>query len=452
MFQRLTVFLFVLLSATLLFTPTVTYAGSCSGGCGDCGDCGDGLKVKAEFRWRGEIDGRDFDSDTDMATYSSLRTRLGLNFKMGNTSSFLQFQYPHKLGWNSSNLDTDVNHDVHQAYLKMKGGCCDAFSIKIGRTEMAYGDQRLIGSVGWDNVGRVFDGIIFNYYKKGLFWTDLFFTKQVERSDPDSDSGKERDDLFLGMWGAFTPLNINVFFLHNRDAAGRDTTISSDGQDTTVSTWGTTLSRNTLGLHYWKAYDSGFMALLDFAYQMGKKYTDPGNSDSASDIAAWMLVAGAWYKLDMGPGFTIGAGIDMISGDDPDTEEFEAFDNLYYTGHKWRGKMDYFIASNDEGLRDIFFTLKMNCPIRENAFMMLTFHNFAPSQDYTNDQNEKVTAYGNEIDLVRVCKLSDSFILEMGVGYFMPSENWLGDDADNSLWLYMQLQTKFMHMFPFEKK
>jgi len=30
-------------------------------------------------------------------------------------------------------------------------------SLKIGRQELIYGDERLIGAFGWNNIGRVFD-------------------------------------------------------------------------------------------------------------------------------------------------------------------------------------------------------------------------------------------------------------------------------------------------------
>src|SRR5688572_23702607 len=47
--------------------------------------------------------------------------------------------------------------ELHQAYFTIGNHKKFPLSAKIGRQEMIYGDERLIGAVGWNNIGRTFD-------------------------------------------------------------------------------------------------------------------------------------------------------------------------------------------------------------------------------------------------------------------------------------------------------
>lgn len=405
-----------------------------------CEECEDGFKIITDFRWRGEADGKDFNSDTDLAVWSTLRARLGIRYKLENVSSFFQLQYPHKLGWNSNTLATNYNADVHQAYLNVSNLFMEGLYLRVGRTELSYGDERLIGSVDWSNIGRVFDGMIFTYYVEDQYWADVFVTQQIERSNTKPDTsvagkGFEKDDLFLGCWGMHIPLKVNVFFFHNRNA----------GQNT-AGGWATNYRLSTMGIHYSNHYkDMGVKALFDFAMQIGTRKNLSVSPATETDISAVMFVIGAWYSLDIDPLESVGAGIDFSSGDNDATDDKNTtFNNLYYTGHKWRGYMDYFTGSGNQGLRDIFVDLKMKCILTEDAYWKLTFHNFTSHAKYASEvDNSEANVLGNEIDLTFTYEIQDNLKLHSGVGYFMPSEDWKGEDADNSLWAFLQLQAHF---------
>jgi len=32
-------------------------------------------------------------------------------------------------------------------------------SLKVGRQELSYGEERLVGAFAWNNIGRVFDAV-----------------------------------------------------------------------------------------------------------------------------------------------------------------------------------------------------------------------------------------------------------------------------------------------------
>ncbi len=62
------------------------------------------------------------------------------------------------------------------------------------------------------------------------------------------------------------------------------------------------------------------------------------------------------YKFDSPVKPTIGVGIDYLSGDDGTDDDYNVFNTLYATNHKYYGFMDYFInLPNDtygKGLMD----------------------------------------------------------------------------------------------------
>ena len=128
-------------------------------------DLGDKLQIGGEIRFRVEGDARDFDSDTDPHSYHYLRTRLALDFHADTRARvFIQAQDSRVLGQpTSGTLDNDDNLGIHQAFAHLDGYLTEGLYHCIGRFEYAKGNQRLLGTVGWHNVGRAWDGVMSGY-------------------------------------------------------------------------------------------------------------------------------------------------------------------------------------------------------------------------------------------------------------------------------------------------
>ncbi|MDP8205658.1 MAG: alginate export family protein [Candidatus Electryonea clarkiae] len=420
--------LYSLFVLSFLFIPVSLFAGEME----------DGFMVKGDFRWRAELDGRDFNSDTGPGNFSVLRSRLGMGLKQGDVCGFLQFQLPTQLGWNSSALATQGG-DFHQAYMKVNNFIRDGVSVKIGRMEMKYGDERIIGAVGWSNVGRVFEGIVIRNETE-TWWADLFYTNQVERYAGTLGAAEVPDDDFIGLWGEYKPLKLQAFFLSystaNPNAYG---TMQKD------------LAVNTIGVHYKNEYESKIGVTFDFANQMGKQKIFVPSTEI--DIAAWMLLLDISYKVDNELMPKIGGGIDLTTGDDTSSAKiYEGYTNGYYTAHKFRGYMDYFVADQSTGLRDVFLYAKFEP--RPDLKAVVKFHSFATNEKYPSAKDGSSTdALGSEIDIVVAHPLNDNLNALVGLGYFMPAADWqqIADpgsttgtrDADSGVWGFVQLQTKF---------
>src|SRR5207344_2328486 len=67
--------------------------------------------------------------------------------------------------------DRDLN--VHQAYFMVGNHKEFPLSLKLGRQELAYGDQRTLGPVRWNNNARTFDAVKIRW-QNPLFGADFF--------------------------------------------------------------------------------------------------------------------------------------------------------------------------------------------------------------------------------------------------------------------------------------
>ncbi len=124
-------------------------------------------EISAQFRARSEADLHRglpalSTNDDTLNIRSFLRTRLNFDFEKDSTTRlFIQIQDSRVYGsiaGTSGGLANDLNLGLHQAYLEFSHWIWNRLEGKIGRQELNYGNQRLLGAVGWHNVGRSFDG------------------------------------------------------------------------------------------------------------------------------------------------------------------------------------------------------------------------------------------------------------------------------------------------------
>lgn len=91
-------------------------------------------------------------------------TRLCIGFDMTPTSwfhAFVQARDSEVIGANPKNVTTSMKDvfDLSQAYVEFRDGENGWFSLKAGRQELFFGDERLIGRSDWSNASRSFDAV-----------------------------------------------------------------------------------------------------------------------------------------------------------------------------------------------------------------------------------------------------------------------------------------------------
>ncbi|XDD48380.1 alginate export family protein [Leptospira sp. WS39.C2] len=83
-------------------------------------------------------------------------------------------------GLSTANDATRQSTDVREAFVEIKNNFGLPLHVQAGRQILRYGDERLVGSLDWTNVGRSFDGLRFKWEDK-FFSSHLFVTSVSER-------------------------------------------------------------------------------------------------------------------------------------------------------------------------------------------------------------------------------------------------------------------------------
>src|SRR5262249_12014062 len=121
--------------------------------------------------------------------------------RVGYTADWFSF-FVEGRGSYTSNDDRDPNPesdgpiDLHQAYVTVGNHKQFPVSLKVGRQELSYGDERLIGAFDWNNIGRVFDAAKVRWQNE-WFAAD-FFTGRVILPDDNHFNQPNDYDWFSG--------------------------------------------------------------------------------------------------------------------------------------------------------------------------------------------------------------------------------------------------------------
>ena len=389
------------------------------------------VNFSGEIRLRGEYDNRDFTSETAGYNYSRLRTRLNIKSQPGeNVLLFAQIQDSRDFGTEDTSgyggtLSNSQNLDLHQGYFQIRKFIVPWLSVKAGRMTLAYGGQRLLGENPWSNTGRAFDAAMLTI-KINQVTLDMFNASLVESYQ----NGDENDgDQFLtGVWGHtkfHKSHNLNFYYLFD-----------ADKQRNEANDW--KLKRSTAGLRV--ESNVGDLGIeTEFNYQFGSMAYN-------SDISALYFISTLGYRFHhpWKPKFSI--GFDYLSGDDPNTEKFEAFNTLYPARHRFFGYMDYFKEfpkhTSNAGLNDLRFQASLSPTEKLN--LQVDVHLYHLSQRVMLPETGESENIGKELDLRVKYGYLKNVNFDFGIGAFFPEnvfKTWKG--SDTSVWFYGATSVSF---------
>lgn len=170
-------------------SATTTTAAAAAQTPGLAGEVNEALPAWVRFggeyrlRWEGRtgLGGKEDQDDS----YALSRLRLDLTFKLGeHWRVFLQGQDSQAFGYNTDPDPVAVENDLdlRQAYVEYRQREKTGWSVRAGRQELAYGDQRVVGSFVWSNVARTFDAVKVGYSDERLA-VDAFASSVVAVND-----------------------------------------------------------------------------------------------------------------------------------------------------------------------------------------------------------------------------------------------------------------------------
>lgn len=394
------------------------------------------LSWSGEIRVRSEADGRDFKSRTPMNAYTLLRTRVALEARPDeNVTAFVQLQDSRVFGEERdpagvfNTISNTKNLDLHQAYLKLDDFLVNGLSMKLGRIELTFGNERIVGAVGWNNISRAFDGGLIRWSgnKRSM---DLFVMNAGETTAPQAVAlpgnvtfARDEGQLFSGAYfstARLEPHRVDVYLFHRwirkRAVAGHDD-----------------LSRFTAGVLSKGSFGSLFYE-GEFAYQ--------GGSLSTSDVSASMITGAVGYATGSSILSSFAVGVDYLSGTPADSKVVKTFDPEFYTGHKFHGFMDYFgiipLTTQDRGLRDAYVR-SVSSPTSSST-VSLWVHDFATAESLGGR-----SSMGQEIDIVGTWRYNKHVAFEMGLSGFLPAEIMKSrfSGSDVSTWGYLSASVTF---------
>ncbi len=362
------------------------------------------LKIEAEYRLRSELrDGYKAlsDDNTDPAFITLQRTRLNFDYKTDKLTAYLSLQDGRV--WGDTKWGTDSpGVGIHQAYVKYK--MTEKIAIKLGRQEITYDKNRLMGVKNWGNTPLVHDAAILQYNNQDKTKADL-----VIGYNNDKDKNFE-SDYTVDMYKYLTVLRLYNKF---SDQLNLSFLTIIDGNQATAS-YRTVYARGTSGLYASLSINNITVDAMAY-YQYGK-------SGTGNNISACFFHLKPTLKIS--DNTKLSAGIDYMSGDNEldNNNKTNSFSTVFGDGHGYFGYMDYFtnIPSHTKngGLNDIF--LQANQTINNKITLSGAFHNFMLSNnilDASSTPTNPVAAkkhLGIEIDAVLAYKFYTNSTLSVG--------------------------------------
>lgn len=285
--------------------------------------------------------------------------------------------------------ERDGPMDLHQAFVFIGNHKEFPVSLKLGRQELVYGDQRLLGHLRWNNNARTFDAAKVRW-QNSLFGVDVF-TGGLVYNDHDNLNRANSQDRFSGAYFNFPTLAKNEIveaYLFARNVARGIATDNWTGisapfrfpgaQD--LYTAGLRIKSKPLAYDAW---DYG----IELMYQFGNRTAVFPAATVAAALTAPRLDQKAYAAVLTG-GYTwaehawqprLAVIYSYASGDKSSADgESNTFQNLFATTHLHYGYMD---LNSLQNLHD----LRVACAVKPRANLSLAAEVHFQFLDRTTD-------------------------------------------------------------------
>ncbi|MEM6646688.1 MAG: alginate export family protein [Bacteroidota bacterium] len=361
--------------------------------------------LSGEVRHRSTADARR--PSTSANNNHLLRTRLAVTFQPGDgMAALVQVQDARVFGGGDPSrgrgtLDASADAiGLHQAYVDIQDIGGTSTSVRFGRQELVLGNQRLIGSLGWSNVGRSFDAVSVRHAAQRV--TALAFAARLEQS-PDAVQNLAAVQATFDVAEGHALSGFAVYD-NNRASATADMAAFRP------------LERTTTGVRAngqqgsWR-YDAEVIG------QLGKNRAAPMNM---ADIRAYLVSAKVGRVFDLGLPLEVSGLYTILSGDaTPGDATRQTFNTLFATNHAFYGMMDYFpVTYAAQGLHDASLSARLR--LDPQTVLRADVHHFRVDQAVTPGDGRR--ALGQEVDLRLTHTFRTHLNIQAGVAVFRATE------------------------------
>ncbi len=336
--------------------------------------------------------------------------------------------------------NSDVNgFSLHQAWGEVIFS--KKLSVKLGRQEISYDDQRIFGSVGWTQQARSHDAAIIKYRPSKSEKIDVGFAYNANgESLFKTDYMVNNYQTFQYIWyhGQFHKTGISFLMLNNGMPFKKGTNSQKVVYSQTIGSR-VTFKKDALNFN------------VDFYYQGGKNKFDHA-------LSASYFSANVSYTLPKN--FTLGIGGEYLSGTSSKDQSLEntdhSFKPFYGTNHKFDGWMDYFYVGSymyNNGLIDI--NLPLIQKIQKLTLKLIPHYYIAAAKVSVKQMDGTWKGYNNalgaEIDFAASFNLSKGMIISGGYSQMIANETMEAlkggnyQNANNWAWLMFTFKPVFFN-------
>lgn len=407
------------------------------------------LRTRTEFR---DGQGSPLSKDLKPALFTSQRTRLNALFNSFRLKMTVSVQDVRVWGQDVSTINRTTTQDnnglmLHEAWAQIlltdTLAMHQSLNLKIGRQELVYDDQRLIGNLDWLQQGRRHDAAVLKYEnKKWMIHAGAAFNQNKENSSgtlynsvpPGNYAGTTNGGtMYKSMEFLYAGRELNrgtasfLFFSDQFNTYDISSVNNSPQKVYTQGTW----ARATTGF-----YVSTGHRKLDLS---ASAYYQFGKNGIGKKVDGHLLSASTLYSFGK---FSAGPGVDYTSPD---------FDPLYGTPHKFWGLMDYFYAANPFGSNGLVdYYIKSRLKTSERFSITADLHHFTSASDIQGFSKQ----YGQEIDIVGSYNLTKLINLECGYAHFFSTVTLTSASVKNipnaksgANWAYLAINIKPEFLF-----
>lgn len=405
------------------------------------------------------------------AAFTSQRTRVNAGYTGYRFKFFTALQDVRVWGQDASSNNrttTEANNGLllHEAWgefmLNDTGSLAkvENLSVKLGRQELNYDDQRLLGGLDWLQQARRHDAIILKFNNKGWMvdvgaaynqnrelaanniYNGVPVTSLTNSVSPYPAGTNAIGSMYKSMQYAYIGKSFHAgkgSFLFFKDDFSKYTT-TAGVRSYERAHW----SRMTTGVYLDATIKRVLKVETSYYHQFGQDKDGMFMAAHAASIAASMQIG---RKLFVGPGF------DYLSGDNGSVgnKRNYRFDPLYGTPHKFWGYMDYFYVASPfgkQGLKDYFFKIKYNA--KDNLTLLLDAHAFEAGNIVSDGKGGKRNPYlGTEFDFIARYNLTKLINFELGYSIVNATSTMASPQVKNVVnpekfaqWAYLMINIK----------
>ena len=372
------------------------------------------LRTRSEYN-NGAVYPRN--DNQDAATFINERARVSMDFQRGPL--VLKVSAQHTGMWGQDGINTANGRlTMNEAWAKLNLG--DKWFIQLGRQQLCYDDERILGAYDWNVNGNWHDALRLGY-ESGSHQLHAILAMNQNGANRGNyyESGMPYKAL-QGLWYHYqaksAPFGISLLALN----VGYEQGEPGNGKTEYMQTFGTDVN-----------YKPGAWDLH------GAFYLQTGTT--ADNLTASGLMASVKAGYQISPKWKASLGFDYLSGEDytgslgnreygyriikEDAEESHAFNPLYGNHHNFYGFMDYFYASAfinglNVGLQDI--QAGVDFKASKKTSLMLNYHYFAAASEVAIEMLDK--GLGHEVDFQLTTKLMKDVSLKAGYSFMLGTE------------------------------